>query len=163
MAAVGVGIGGLWSSIKVGTWTDAESLEMALRRARNSPLEVEIDTEWDVDSSSSVLFQPFLALMASMGSVHRWRSLTILSFPEDQQLLRAGVPMEAWKVRENLLLESLKVSATLRRVSFYSPNTRHWQWQERFLASNRLTYRPQLRLNSFSVEITPTMSSHYGA
>ena len=116
--AVGVGIGRLWSTIKISTWTDAESVGMALRRAGRAPLEVELDTERDVDSSASILFHPYLALIASMGSVHRWKSLTISSVPEDQWLRQAGVALETWEVREDLILESLKVFPKCQESTF---------------------------------------------
>jgi hypothetical protein len=69
----------LWSTLKVGAWTERERVATWLQRARL--LKVVIDTERDGQGPSPT--PPFAALQDALISTGEWHELTISSFPAD--------------------------------------------------------------------------------
>ena len=69
----------LWSTLKIGTWTETAQVTTWLQRAY--PKKVIIDTERDVRSSSNT--PPFAALQDALASTGQWNELTFFSFPPD--------------------------------------------------------------------------------
>ena len=86
----------LWSTLKVGTWTDREQVATWLQRAY--PKKVVIDTQRD-DPMHSVT--PFAALQDALGNTNQWNELTISSFPPENLAseldFQGGKPMIALK------------------------------------------------------------------
>jgi hypothetical protein len=68
----------LWSTLRVGTWTEKEKIAIWLQRA--NPKKVLIDTESDDRMQSN---NPFGALRDALGSTSQWHGLTISSFPPE--------------------------------------------------------------------------------
>ena len=87
----------LWSTLRVGTWTDREQVTTWLHRAY--PKKVIIDTQKDNQRLSST---PFAALQDALASTSQWHELTISSFfPENlasQLSFQFASPMNALKV-----------------------------------------------------------------
>jgi hypothetical protein len=73
------GIASLWSTLRVGTWTEEEQVATWLQRAY--PLKVVIDTQRDSQKSSHT--PPFAALQDVLATTDRWHDLTISSFPPE--------------------------------------------------------------------------------
>ena len=69
----------LWSTLRVGTWTETVQVRTWLQRAY--PKQVIIDTERDVQGLSNNL--PFAALQDALASTDQWHELTIVSFPPE--------------------------------------------------------------------------------
>jgi len=88
----------LWSTLRVGTWTETEQVTTWLQRAY--PKKVIIDPQSDSQSSSEVPM--FAALRNSLTSTSQWNSLTISSFPPENLASQLGVqvasPMKLLKV-----------------------------------------------------------------
>ena len=77
----------LWSTLKVGTWTETDQVTTWLRRAY--PKKVIIDTQGDGQLSSDAL--PFAALWHALSSTGHWNELTISSFPPEASAGRLGI------------------------------------------------------------------------
>ena len=88
----------LWSTLKLGTWTETVQVTTWLQRAY--PKKVIIDTERDVERSSST--QPFAALQDALVSTGQWRELVFFSFPPDnfasRLVVRVGGQMKMLKI-----------------------------------------------------------------
>jgi len=69
----------LWSTLRVGTWTERERVAIWLQRAY--PKKIVIDTQQDRQLSSNAL--PFAALQDALAHTRHWRELTISSFPPE--------------------------------------------------------------------------------
>ena len=82
-------IASLWSTLRVGTWTEREQVITWLRRAY--PKKVVIDTQRDRNESSNT--QPFAALQDAIASTGEWNELTISSFPPEDLASSLGFPV----------------------------------------------------------------------
>ena len=69
----------LWSTLRVGTWTERERVFIWLQRAY--PRKIVIDTQRDDRLSSNTL--PLAALHDSLAHTQQWHELTISSFPPE--------------------------------------------------------------------------------
>jgi len=69
----------LWSTLRVGTWTERERVAIWLQRAY--PKKIVIDTQRDGQLSSNTL--PLAALQDTLSHTHQWHELTISSFPPE--------------------------------------------------------------------------------
>jgi hypothetical protein len=123
----------LWSTLRVGTWTETEQVTIWEQRA--CPMKVVIDTQTASQRSCPSDTPPFAALRYAVDSTSRWRELTILSFPSENVASQLGfqvaIPM--------YMLDVLSVAAGCVR----SPSFTH-------LLRLVLTDRPlfELRLHS---------------
>jgi hypothetical protein len=88
----------LWSTLRVGTWTETEQVVTWLQRAY--PKKVIIDPQRDSQSPS--VAPMFAALQNSLTSTNQWRELAISSFPPENLASQLGVqvasPMNVLKV-----------------------------------------------------------------
>jgi hypothetical protein len=96
-------IASLWSTLRVGTWTEAEQVTTWLQRAY--PKKVIIDPQRDSQSPSEAPM--FAALQASLASTGQWQELTISSFPPENLASQLGVQVAS----PMNLLKMLHVSA----------------------------------------------------
>ena len=84
----------LWSTLRVGSWTETEQVTTWLQRAY--PKKVVIDTQRDDQMSPNALL--FAALKEALASNGQWHELTISSFPPEslasQLSFRDAKPME---------------------------------------------------------------------
>jgi len=87
----------IWSTLRVGTWTERERVATWLQRAY--PKKVVIDTQRDGQAPSDTL--PFAALQDALASTGQWGELTISSFPPEniasQLDFQAAMPMNVLK------------------------------------------------------------------
>jgi hypothetical protein len=88
----------LWSTLRVGTWTEREQVTTWLQRAY--PMSIVIDTQRDSQRSSDTL--PFGALQDTVATTGQWHELTISSFPPENLASQLGFqvasPMNVLKV-----------------------------------------------------------------
>jgi len=88
----------LWSTLRVGTWTETDQVVTWLQRAY--PKKVIIDPKRDTQSPSEAPM--FAALQSSLTSTVQWNELTISSFPPENLASQLGVqaasPMKVLKV-----------------------------------------------------------------
>jgi len=88
----------LWSTLRVGTWTETEQVVTWLQRAY--PKKVVIDPQRDSQSPSEAPM--FAALQGSLTSTGHWNELTISSFPPENVANQLGFqvasPMNMLKV-----------------------------------------------------------------
>ena len=91
-------IASLWSTLKVGTWTEMEQVAFWLQRAY--PKKVIIDPQGDSLRPSKTPM--FAALQNSLTSTGQWHELTISSFPTEHLASQLGLqvasPMNALKM-----------------------------------------------------------------
>ena len=91
-------IASLWSTLRVGTWTETEQVATWLHRAY--PKKVTIDTQRDSQSPSAAPM--FAALQNTLTSTGQWNELTISSFPPENFVIQLGIqatsPMNVLKV-----------------------------------------------------------------
>ena len=91
-------IASLWSTLRVGTWTERERVATWLQRAY--PKKVVIDTQRDHESPSEG--PAFAALQNALSSTSQWHELTISTFPPENSASQLGVqvanPMNVLKV-----------------------------------------------------------------
>ena len=91
-------IASLWSTLRVGTWTETEQVALWLQRAY--PKKVFIDPQRDSQSPSEAPM--FAALQNTLTSTGQWHELTISSFPPEDLASQLGVqvasPMNVLKV-----------------------------------------------------------------
>ena len=115
----------LWSTLKVGTWTETERVALWLQRAY--PKKVIIDPQRDSHSPSRAPM--FAALQNTLTSTGQWHELTISSFPPENLASQLGVqvasPMSALKVLhvEAGCVESPSFSHLLNLVPTEAPLT----------------------------------------
>ena len=76
----------LWSTLRVGTWTERERVAIWLQRAY--PKKVVIDTQRDRESPSQG--PAFAALQNAFTSTGQWQELTICSFPPENEASQLG-------------------------------------------------------------------------
>jgi len=88
----------LWSTLRVGTWTEKERVAIWLQRAY--PKKIVIDTQRDARLSFNAL--PFAALQDTLAHTRQWHELTISSFPPENEASQLGFqvisPMNMLKV-----------------------------------------------------------------
>jgi len=88
----------LWSTLRVGTWTETEQVTTWLQRAY--PKKVIIDPQRDIQSPSKAPM--FAALQNALTSTSQWNELTISSFPPEDVASQLGIqvtnPMNVLKV-----------------------------------------------------------------
>ena len=91
-------IASLWSTLRVGTWTETERVATWLQRAY--PKKVIIDPQKDSQSPSGVPM--FAALQNTLTATGQWHELTFASFPPENSAVQLGVqvasPMNVLKV-----------------------------------------------------------------
>jgi hypothetical protein len=124
--------GSLWSTLRVGTWTDRERVTAWLQKAEQK--NVIIDTQRNDQVSSNAL--PLSALQDALAYTHQWRELTISSFPPDDVVSQLGFqvasPMNVLKVLHIAaecthspsfahLLNLVPTEVPLRVLRLYSP------------------------------------------
>ena len=73
------GMSHLWSTLRLGTYTEIENIDIWLDRSRQGPLTVNIDPQRDIESRSDD--KPYAGLQYALRSIDRWQSLVITSFP----------------------------------------------------------------------------------
>ena len=118
-------IASLWSTIKVGTWTETEQVATWLQRAY--PKKVIIDPQRDSQSPSSAPM--FGALHNTLTSTGEWHELTISSFPPETLASQLGVqaasPMNVLKVLHVGVecIDSPSISHLLNLVPIEAPLT----------------------------------------
>ena len=93
----------LWSTLKVGTWTETEQVTTWLQRAY--PKKVVIDTQRDRESPSEA--PAFAALQDAFASTGQWNELTISSLTPDIMASQLGIQ----GARPMNLLKALRVEA----------------------------------------------------
>ena len=76
----------LWSTLRVGTWTETEQVTIWLQRAY--PKKIVIDTERDDQRSYNTI--SFAALQDALASTSQWHKLTITSFPSENLASQLG-------------------------------------------------------------------------
>ena len=80
-------IASLWSTLRVGTWTETEQVAIWLQRAY--PKKIILDPQRDSQSSSD---RPmFAALQNALTNTDRWNELTIVSFPPENLASQLGI------------------------------------------------------------------------
>jgi len=88
----------LWSTLRVGSWTETEQVATWLQRAY--PKKVIIDSQRDIQSPSEAPM--FAALQNALTSTSQWNELTVSSFPPEDLAIQLGVqvasPMNLLKV-----------------------------------------------------------------
>ena len=82
-------IASLWSTLRVGTWTEREQVITWLQRAY--PKKVVIDTQRDEQESPNT--QPFAALQDAIANTREWNELTISSCPPEHLASPLGFPV----------------------------------------------------------------------
>jgi hypothetical protein len=122
----------LWSTLRVGTWTETEQVTTWLQRAY--PKKVIIDPQRDSQSPSEAPM--FAALQNSLTSTSQWNELTISSFPPENVASQLGVqvasPMNVLNVLHvaagcvdscsfALLLSLVPTEAPLCELRLHSP------------------------------------------
>ena len=89
---------GIWSTLRVGTWTDRERVTTWLKRAY--PKKVIIDAQSNIQGPSNT--SPFVALSGALACTDQWHELTISSFPletlDSQPRFQATRPMSVLTV-----------------------------------------------------------------
>ena len=125
-------IASLWSTLRVGTWTETEQVATWLQRAY--PKKVIIDSRRDSQSPSEA--PKFTALQNALTSTDQWHELTISSFPPEdlatQLRIHAANTMNVLKVLHVAagcvrspslahLLNLVPTEAPLRELRLHSP------------------------------------------
>jgi len=77
----------LWSTLRVGTWTERERVAIWLQRAY--PKRIVIDTQGDRQLLSNALL--LAALRDALAHTRQWHELTISSFPPEHLVSRLGI------------------------------------------------------------------------
>jgi len=104
----------IWSTLRVGTWTERERVAIWVQRAY--PKKIVIDTQRDHQLSSNAL--PLAALRDALARTHQWQELTISSFPPEN----AASPLGFQIASPMTLLKALHVEAGCMR----SPSVAHF-------------------------------------
>ena len=73
------GMSHLWSTLRLGTYTEIENIDIWLDRSRQGPLTVKIDPQRDIENRSDD--KPYAGLQYALRSIDRWQSLVIASSP----------------------------------------------------------------------------------
>ena len=73
------GMSHLWSTLRLGTYTQIENIAIWLDRSRHGPLTVNIDPQRDIESRTGG--KPYAGLQYALRSIHRWQTLVIASSP----------------------------------------------------------------------------------
>jgi hypothetical protein len=69
----------LWSTLRLGTWTEIELVHLWLERSRDGPLTVKIDPQKDMRKPSSD--SAYAGLQYALRSMGRWQDLVVASTP----------------------------------------------------------------------------------
>ena len=94
----------LWSTLRLGTWSDIENVDIWLERSKQGPLTVNIDPQRDAKKPSSSL--PYAGLQYAFKTVDRWQHLVIASFPTPEVF---GCAVEALTAKPMGHMKSLEV------------------------------------------------------
>ena len=123
---------GIWSTLRVGTWTDRERVTTWLQRAH--PKKVIIDAQSDIQGPCNT--SPFLALLGALRCTDQWHELAISSFPPENLASRLGFqtarPMKVLRVLHvaagcvqspsiTYLLDRVPTEGPLSEMRLYSP------------------------------------------
>ena len=73
------GMSHLWSTLRLGTYTEIENIDIWLDRSRQGLLTVKIDPHRDIESRSHD--KPFAGLQHALRSIDRWQNLVLASCP----------------------------------------------------------------------------------
>ena len=111
------GMSHLWSTLRLGTYTEIENIDIWLDRSRQGPLTVKIDPQRDIESRSND--KPYAGVQYALRSIDRWQSLVIASSPTPESFGEA-VNFQAAKPFKHLVSLDLghrcKDSATLSHL-----------------------------------------------
>ena len=114
----------LWSTLRLGTYTEIENIDIWLDRSRQGPLTVNIDPQRDIESRSDE--KPYAGLQYALRSIDRWQILVIASSPTPEAFGEM-VDFQAAKSFEHLVSLDLgqrcKDSATLSHLLDHISNT----------------------------------------
>ena len=127
------GMSHLWSTLRLGTYTEIENIDIWLDRSRQGPLTVNIDPQRDIKSRSDD--KPYTGLQYALRSVDRWRNLVIASSPtpgeavdfrtakrfEHLTSLELGQRCEDLATLTHLLDHIFKTAIILSEMSLCSP------------------------------------------
>ena len=69
----------LWSTLRLGTWTEIDNVDIWLERSKQGPLTIHIDPQRDAKNPLSS--PPYAGLQFAFKSVDRWQHLVIAAFP----------------------------------------------------------------------------------
>jgi len=104
---------GLWSTLRIGTWTEKERVAIWLQRAH--PKKVVIDTQRDRRGASWVETYP--AFRSALTSTDQWHELTVSSFPAENAASRLGIQVASPMKMLNVL--------HIEAVCVHSPSLAH--------------------------------------
>ena len=104
----------IWSTLRVGTWTERERVAIWVQRAY--PKKIVIDTQRDHQLSSNAL--PLAALRDALARSHQWQKLIISSFPPEN----VASPLGFHIASPMTLLKALHVDAGC----IHSPSFAHF-------------------------------------
>ena len=105
-----IGIPTLWSTLRVGTWTEREQITIWLQRG--FPLKVVIDA--GRGGRPRLNTRPFAALQDILATTDKWYELTISSFPSEY----TGSQLDFQVARPMTLLKALSIGAAYVHSSF---------------------------------------------
>ena len=100
------GMASLWTSLDLVAGTTPESVHLLLSRAGTQPLVVTIDA--DKTRSTAEQLQPSLALAANKAS--QWRTLTIVSLPEEEPDAQSNQPLLSTQLQPMEQLRHLTIT-----------------------------------------------------
>jgi hypothetical protein len=69
----------LWSTLRLGTWTEIENVHLWIERSRQGPLTITIDPHRDAKKPSGG--QPYAGLQYAFRAMDRWREVVVAAFP----------------------------------------------------------------------------------
>jgi hypothetical protein len=136
-------IASIWSTLRVGTWTEKEQVAAWLQRAH--PKRVVIDTQRGGQKQSDT--PPFSALLDALACTNQWHELTISSFPPEYMTsefyFRIAAPMNVLRVLHvkagcvrstslQRLLELVPTGAPLSELGISAPFARAHFFQPRW-------------------------------
>jgi hypothetical protein len=114
----------LWSTLRLGTWTEIENVRLWIERSRQGPLAITIDPHRDAKKPSGG--QPYAGLQYAFSAMDRWREVVIAGFPTPEVFASA---VDFLTAKPMSLLRSLEVgdrcldSAALTHLLDHISNT----------------------------------------
>ena len=84
--AIALAMPGIWSKVRLRTWTNVGKVVFILATTATSPLHVEIDVNLWPSRNSKSLLPRYAGLWQAATEAYRWRSLTISSLSSDEYL-----------------------------------------------------------------------------
>ena len=118
------GMSHLWSTLRLGTYTEIENIDIWLDRSRQGLLTVKVDPQRDIESRSD--HKPYVGLRHALSSIDRWQTLVVASSPTPEAFGKA-VNFQTAKPFEHLasleLGQRCEDSATLTHLLDHISNT----------------------------------------